>query len=287
VTEEDIRNLASLSVLVVDDEEISCENACEILNSLDMKAEYVMNGDDAVSRVWEVHEQGQDFALIILDWKMPGKDGIQTTREIRKVMGNDIPIIVLSAYDWSDIEEEALAAGVNAFISKPLFKSKLIHVIKEAVGLNPKETVQEEVSEFTERGVRILLADDVELNLEVAMEFLNHLGVETDTAQDGRETVEKFAGQPEGYYDMLFMDIHMPVMDGYEATRTIRGLDRPDAQTIPIIAVTADAFSDDIQKAHDAGMNGHIAKPLSIAALNKEIEKWTENKENSSGENSL
>jgi signal transduction histidine kinase/CheY-like chemotaxis protein len=276
VTEEDIKRLASLSVLVVDDEEIACENACEILNSLDMKAEYAMNGDDAVARVVEVHEQAEDFELIILDWKMPGKDGIQTTREIRKVMGDDIPIIVLSAYDWSDIEQEALAAGVNAFISKPLFKSKLVHVIKEVVGLYPQEETQLVTAEYKKRDVRILLADDVELNLEVALEFLRHLGVEADTALDGKETVDKFAAQPAGFYDMIFMDIHMPVMDGYEATRVIRGMEREDAQTIPIIAVTADAFSDDIQKANDAGMNGHIAKPLSIDALNREIEKWTE-----------
>jgi CheY-like chemotaxis protein len=281
VTEEDIKNLASLSVLVVDDEEISCENACEILNSLDMKAEYVMNGDDAVSRIWEVHQQGEDFALTILDWKMPGKDGIETAKEIRRTMGNDIPIIVLSAYDWSDIEQEAMAAGVNAFISKPLFKSKLVHVIKEVVGLYPKQETQLVMTEYAKRDVRILLADDVELNLEVALEFLKHLGVEADTALDGRETIEKFTAKPAGYYDMIFMDIHMPVMDGYEATRVIRGMSRPDAQTIPIIAVTADAFSDDIQKANDAGMNGHIAKPLSIDTLNREIERWTENKENS------
>jgi CheY-like chemotaxis protein len=183
---------------------------------------------------------------------------------------------VLSAYDWSDIEQEALAAGVNAFISKPLFKSKLVHVIKEVVGLYPQEETQLVTAEYKKRDVRILLADDVELNLEVALEFLRHLGVEADTALDGKETVDKFAAQPAGFYDMIFMDIHMPVMDGYEATRVIRGMEREDAQTIPIIAVTADAFSDDIQKANDAGMNGHIAKPLSIDALNREIEKWTE-----------
>lgn len=277
-TEEDLQNLANLPVLVVDDEEDACESACEILNSLDMRAEYVLNGDAAVERIRIVHENREqdNFSVVILDWKMPGKDGLETAKEIRKLMGDEIPIIILSAYDWTDIEQEAAQAGINAFIEKPLFKSRLTHVLKEVLGLYQKEEKKSRLEElknhdYTQK--RVLIVEDIDLNLEVLGEILHMLGIPYDSACNGREAVDKVLEQPEGYYDLIFMDIQMPVMNGYEATQKLRE-SREDLKEIPIIAMTADAFADDVRKAAEAGMNGHIAKPIDLGKLEKAIEEW-------------
>jgi CheY-like chemotaxis protein len=276
-TEEDLQMLAALPVLVVDDEETACESACEILNSLEMQAEYVLSGEAAVQRLQEAHADNADFSVVILDWKMPGKDGLETAREIRAVIGEEIPIIILSAYDWTDIEQEALAAGVNAFIEKPLFKSRLTHVLKEVLGIGSSENPKEELETYQEEhyeGKRVLLTEDNELNLEVAKELLGIVGLTVEVALDGKEAVEKVSAMPAGYYDLIFMDIQMPVMNGYEAARQIRGLDRQDLKEIPIIAMTADAFASDVRKAEEAGMNGHIAKPIDIAKLEQTMKRY-------------
>jgi CheY-like chemotaxis protein len=279
-TPEDLQELVALPVLVVDDEEVACISACEILNSLEMQAEYVQSGEEAVKRVWDVHEsiEEKDFSLVILDWKMPGKDGIETARDIRKLLGDEIPIIILSAYDWSSVEEEAQAAGVNAFIEKPLFRSRLTHVLKEVLGIHreseKRETAVTQLNEHNYQDKRILLVEDNELNIEVAKELLEMMELQVETAYHGKEAVDLFAARPEGYYDLIFMDIQMPVMNGYEATRAIRSMDRKDAATIPIIAMTADAFADDVKKAQAAGMNGHLAKPIDIDKLEKTIVEW-------------
>jgi CheY-like chemotaxis protein len=277
-TEEDLQKLANLPVLVVDDEEDACESACEILNSLGMKAEYVLRGDAAVETIQQVHENQErdDFSVVILDWKMPEKDGLETAKEIRKVMGDELPIIILSSYDWADIEQEAAQAGINAFIEKPLFKSRLTHVLKEVLGIYQKEEKTSKLDELKQHdytGKRVLVVEDIDLNMEVIGEILNMIGIDYESAVNGKEAVDKVLGQPEGYYDLIFMDIQMPVMNGYEATRKLRE-SREDLKTLPIIAMTADAFADDVKKAKKAGMNGHIAKPIDIEKLEKTLEKW-------------
>jgi signal transduction histidine kinase/DNA-binding response OmpR family regulator len=279
-TPEDLQKLADLPVLVVDDEEDACISACEILNSLDMKAEYVLNGDDAVVKVSDAHRQENDFSVVILDWKMPGKDGIETAREIRKEVGDEVPIIILSAYDWRDIEQEALLAGVNAFIEKPLFKSRLTHVLKtvlsgEHVNILDNAEVMENLPKDRYSGWRVLLVDDNELNIEVGAEILEMTGLEVEMAHNGREAVDMVTSKPDGYYHMVFMDIQMPVMNGYEAVRAIRNSQREDLKTLPVIAMTADAFAEDVKRAMEAGMNSHISKPIDVVKLQKIIEEFS------------
>jgi signal transduction histidine kinase/DNA-binding response OmpR family regulator len=274
VNQEDLDSFAELSALVVDDEETACESACEILQSLAIRSDYALGGDEAIGKVRLFHDSDDDFDLVLLDWKMPGKDGVETAREIRKITGDEIPIIILTAYDWSDIEQEALAAGVNAFIEKPLFKSKLTSVLKTVMKREAQQETLTAVSIAEPTGKRILVVDDQELNLEVASEFLSCLGYESETAYNGREALEILGQRPEGYYSLIFMDVHMPVMDGYEATTIIRSMERQDMQKIPIIAMTADAFVEDVHKAMDSGMNGHIAKPISMDVLQRELKNW-------------
>lgn len=277
VTQEDTNVFNSLSVLVVDDEEIACENACEILSNLGISCEYVLNGYEAVNRIVEARNAKNDFSVVILDWKMPDKDGIETTRDIRKIVGNDIPIIILSAYDWSDIQSEAIEAGVDAFIGKPIFKSKLIHALKEVLGMYDNEkttTILETYEQQDFSGKRILLVEDNEINIEVAAEVLSIVGIQVEKALNGKLALDCILEREVGYYDLIFMDIQMPVMNGYEAAKAIRSSGRKDLEVIPIIAMTADAFADDIRKAKEAGMNSHISKPIDIEKLEKVLQTW-------------
>ncbi len=272
LSNDDLQEFSKLSVLVVDDELVDCQSTCEILKSLGISNSYVQSGNDAVQTIAKAHQQGTDFSLVILDWKMPEKDGIQTAKEIRHTTG-DIPIIILSAYDWSDIEREALAVGINAFIEKPLFKSRLTHVLKDIVGVS-KSTQEMPLQKHDYSNKNILLVEDNELNIEVAKEILNALGLKVEMAYNGKEAVEKVAQSPIGYYNLIFMDIQMPIMNGYNATINIRSLPRTDTKNIPIIAMTADAFADDVKRAYDCQMNGHIAKPINVDALQKVIDEW-------------
>ncbi|MEY8375800.1 response regulator [Lachnospiraceae bacterium 56-18] len=274
ITQADIEAFSSLPVLVADDEEAACESACEILNSLNMDAEYVLDGDSAIKRIIEAHEAARDFAVVILDWKMPGKDGLATAKEIRSLAGNDIPLIILSAYDWSDIEAQAMDAGIDAFIEKPLFKSRLMKVLKDVLGLDNSERPATALETFKEQdfsGKRVLLVEDNELNIEVAAELLDIVGIQVDQALNGQLAVDCVLDHEPGYYDLIFMDIQMPVMNGYESTRAIRSSGREDLKTIPIVAMTADAFADDIRKSEEAGMNGHISKPVDIEKLEEAL----------------
>ena len=274
ITQADIEAFSSLPVLVADDEEAACESACEILNSLNMDAEYVLDGDSAIKRIIEAHEAARDFAVVILDWKMPGKDGLATAKEIRSLAGNDIPLIFLSAYDWSDIEAQAMDAGIDAFIEKPLFKSRLMKVLKDVLGLDNSERPATALETFKEQdfsGKRVLLVEDNELNIEVAAELLDIVGIQVDQALNGQLAVDCVLDHEPGYYDLIFMDIQMPVMNGYESTRAIRSSGREDLKTIPIVAMTADAFADDIRKSEEAGMNGHISKPVDIEKLEEAL----------------
>lgn len=203
---------------------------------------------------------------------MPDMDGLQTTKEIRRIVGEDIPVFIISAYDWSDIEEEARAAGVKGFISKPLFKSNLYLGLSRYIeGVEEKEDISEETHDFT--GYKILLAEDNELNWEIAEDILTEAGFKVEWAENGKMCVEKFKQSETGFYDAVLMDIRMPVMTGYEAAKAIRSLSRPDAG-LPIIAMTADAFAEDIQKSLESGMNEHISKPIDIGKLMKTLEKY-------------
>lgn len=274
MTESDLAVFGNLSVLVVDDEETACESTCEMLRSLGMRAEYVLGGDAALQRLQEANDD--KFAVVMLDWKMPGKDGVETAKEIHKLAGDDILIVIQSAYDWADIESEALSVGVNAFIGKPLFRSRLMRVLKDALGQNPEEEVSalEKFQQKDYSGKRVLLVEDNEINIEVAKELLGIVGIQVETAVNGKLAVEAVTEKEAGYYDLIFMDIQMPVMNGYEASRAIRASEREDLKNIPIVAMTADAFADDIRKTEEAGMNAHISKPVDIEMLEDALRKW-------------
>ncbi len=266
-----------LPILVADDDEIACECTCGILEELGMKGEWVLSGREAVDVVAARHEEDKDFFAVIIDWKMPEMDGIMTTKEIRRRVGNDVPIIIISAYDWSDIEQEARAAGANAFISKPLFKSRVAHLFSDILG-HGQETDNEislgSVVKNDFSGKRALVVEDNELNLEIAGEILGMAGLEVDYARDGKEAVDVMSTAGDGYYDIVFMDIQMPVMNGYDATVAIRSLPGNYAKSVPIIAMTANAFNEDIRAALNAGMNQHMAKPLDFRQLVSTLHKW-------------
>lgn len=268
----------NLPVLVADDELDACESTCLMLKELGMKGEWVLNGQDAVEKVIAAHQEDNDYFAVILDWKMPGMDGVAAAKEIRKTVGEEVPIIILSAYDWTEIEMEARAAGVDAFISKPLFKSRLLYLFKGMVGEDslPGEKEQEEVSQADFGGRRILLVEDNEINAEIAQEILESVGLLVDHVWDGSQAVNTLLEIEPGYYDLVFMDVQMPVMNGYEAARAIRSTDRKDLKKIPIIAMTANAFAEDVQSAMNAGMNQHIAKPLDVGQLMATLNKWLE-----------
>lgn len=264
---EDLEKLVDLSVLVADDEEYACINACKVLDSIGIKSDYVTDGDSAIKKLIKAREQGEMYTAVILDWKMPGKDGLQTAAEIRRKIGNDIPIIILSAYNWSDIEEEARSIGVNYFISKPLFKSRLIYVMKNIVDKNDRGAEEKVIMEKKYYGKRLLLVEDNELNTEIAKEILEMSGFEVDLAGDGIEAIDKAKNAPEAYYDLILMDIQMPNMNGYEATEKIRELGREDLKNVPIIAMSANTFADDIAHAKNSGMDAHISKPIEISKM--------------------
>lgn len=270
---ESFDKLAGLSVLVVDDEQYACESTCAILDSMGMKSDWVTDGDKALDMLKKADESNSIYSAVILDWKMPGKDGLQVTKEIRAAFGKDIPVIILTAYDWSDIEKEARAAGVNDFIAKPLFKSRVAYIMKNIIDKHEGYITGNIVSDKDYAGRRVLLVEDNELNMEIAEEILEMAGFIVETACDGAEAVKCVSGSEEGYYDLILMDIQMPNMNGYEATSAIRALDRSDAKTVPIIAMSANAFTDDIQKAKLSGMNAHVAKPIEIPKLMSTIEE--------------
>lgn len=274
-TQED--KFVDLGVLVADDDVLSLESCCGMLNDLGMKAEGVTTGAEAVERVVERHKQNRDYFACIIDWKMPEMDGIATTRAIRKAVGRDVPIIIISAYDWSDIEQEARAAGANAFISKPLFRSRLAKTFSSLVSEeDPREPEMPTavLENLDLKGRRVLLVEDNELNAEIAIEVLSMTGLSVEQARDGVEAVDRMADVDDGYYDMIFMDIQMPRMNGYDATRAIRAMSGHYCKQVPIIAMTANAFAEDVQAAKTVGMNEHIAKPLDLNVLASALKKW-------------
>ncbi|MGN0364851.1 MAG: response regulator [Suilimivivens sp.] len=267
----------NLDVLVADDDELSLESCCSMLSDLGMRAEGVSTGRKALEQVVLHHEQKRDYFACIIDWKMPDMDGIATTRAIRKAVGDDVPIIIISAYDWSDIEQEARAAGANAFISKPLFRSRLARTFNTLLGEDEQEEPEEPLDELGAMDFshsRVLLVEDNELNAEIATEILGMAGLAVEHASDGTEAVDRMSECEDGYYDIIFMDIQMPKMNGYDAARAIRAMNRNYCKQIPIVAMTANAFAEDVQAAKTVGMNEHIAKPLDLKMLAKTLNKW-------------
>ncbi len=266
-----------LNVLVVDDDRLACETSCAILGDLGVRGEWVLCGAEALERIKSRHEQHDDYFAVFLDWKLPDMEGIAVTREIRRIVGKDMPIVIISACDWSDIELEARSAGASAFLGKPLFRSRMIRVLEELLGNKEPEHIETLVDATARedfKGKRVLLAEDNELNAEIAIEILGMTGFEVEWAKDGSEAVDKMASSQPGCYDVILMDIQMPVMNGYDAARAIRALPRPDAARIPIFAMTANAFADDIRASMSAGMNEHIAKPLDVAQFLRVMNKW-------------
>lgn len=265
--------LPSWNMLVVDDDELLCRTAIDTLKTIGIDADWVLSGEKAIELVTQHHQKRDDYQIILLDWKLPGMNGIQVAKEIRRNLGNEVPILLISAYDWSEFEAEAREAGISGFISKPLFKSTLYHALRQYMGAET-ENDQTLNHNIDLSGRRILIAEDNELNWEVAKELLSDLGVELDWAEDGQICLDKFQRSPEGYYDAILMDIRMPHMTGYEATKAIRGLNHPNALSVPIIAMSADAFSDDIQHCLECGMNAHIAKPIDDIELTRILKRF-------------
>ena len=267
--------LPSWRLLVIDNNEDLCRSATSALKEIGVQAEWVLDGEKALRKIEENHKRNTDYEIVLLDWKMPGMNGLETTRGIRKIVGDELPILIISAYDWSEIEDEARAAGVQGFISKPLFKSNLYLGLSRYVEGAPDEDEQvnalEEERDFG--GLRILLAEDNDLNWEIAEDILTDVGFEVEWAENGKICVEKFEQSAPGYYDAVLMDIRMPVMNGYDAAKAIRALNRADAR-LPIIAMTADAFSEDIQRCLECGMNEHVAKPIDIEKLMKLLKRY-------------
>ncbi|MEY8265246.1 response regulator [Lachnospiraceae bacterium 64-25] len=272
VQEEDMI-LPPWKMLVVDDDEDLCHSVVSSLKEIGIDAEWASDGRTAVKMVENRHLKNDGYQIVLLDWKMPDMNGLEAAKKMRKHLGDNVPILIISAYDWSDIEEEAREAGAQGFISKPLFKSNLFLGLKPyMIGLEEEKPVKEE-KQMQFSGKRILLAEDNDLNWEIAEAILSEVGFWLERAENGKICVEKFNQSEVNFYDIILMDIRMPVMNGYEATQNIRALKREDAG-LPIIAMTADAFSEDIQRSKECGMNEHIAKPLDVNQLMQVLDRY-------------
>ena len=271
---EKIAELEGLKALVVDDDFNTCDSVTKMLVKVGMRSEWTLSGKEAVLRARQSMEMGDVFHAYIIDWRLPDMNGIEVTRQIRS-LGDDTPIIILTAYDWSDIEVEARAAGVTAFCAKPMFMSDIRDTLMTAIGQKQAEAetaiLPAAGSDF--RGKCILLVEDNELNSEIAVEILNEYGFLVDTAENGAEAVEKVKNSKPGNYDLVLMDVQMPVMNGYEATKQIRALDNPALAGITILAMTANAFDEDKKKALECGMDGFLSKPIVIEELISILQK--------------
>ena len=267
--------LEPMDMLIVDDDELLLDTAAETLASLGVTADRAGSGLEALRMIKDRHEAGRDYRVAILDWKMPDIDGIETIRRIRAEVGPGTAILLSSAYDWSDIEDMAKEAGANGFIVKPLFRSKLYDKINSILGTEVKSVDPE--NDYSDlQGMNILIAEDNDINWEIISALLGMFGITTERAENGRICVEKMKQAEKGAYSLIFMDIQMPEMNGLEATGNIRKLADPWASSIPIVAMTADAFSENITECMNAGMNGHIAKPIDIKLVIKEIRRIRE-----------
>ena len=269
VEEDGIVHPDDMCVLVIDDDPVACEHAQIVLGQVGIRCEKALSGLDGIEMVRLRHARREPYNLILVDWRMPEMDGIETTRQIRKVVGHETPIIILTSYSWEDIADEAKAAGVDTFVAKPLFAGTVMDEFREA--FKKKNTrLEHETADL--KGRRVLLAEDVAVNAEIMMMVLSMREIEVEHAENGRIATEMFAAHEPGYYDAVLMDMRMPEMDGLEATRTIRAMDREDAKTIPVIALTANAFDEDVQRSMQAGLNAHLSKPVEPEALFRTLE---------------
>ena len=274
----DLSDLKDIRVLVVDDDDVACEGACALLEDIGMRANFEMSGPAGVQAVVDADASDDPFKAVILDWRMPGMSGLEVAKEIRERVKQAPPIIILSGYDWSMIEQEAREIGVDAFISKPLFRSRLIQVMKELLSGEVAEQADPKamLEECAFDGYRVLLTEDNIMATVIGQEIIGLTGAEVEHAENGQVAVDMLLEHEPGYYDFVFMDIQMPVMNGYEATTAIRAasIGRPDLARIPIIALSADAFAEDVKHAHSVGMNDHMAKPMEIESLVAIMRKW-------------
>ena len=265
-----IPELRGARALVVDDDAQTCMSVSKMLREIEMAADWTTSGKEAILRAQEAHEQGRDFKVYIIDWLMPDMNGIETVRRIRKVIEPGTPIIILTAYDWADIEQEAREAGVTAFVAKPLFMSELRAVLTHTQ-TEPQPMQMPKHTGYA--GKKVLLVEDNELNREIATAILEQAGLQVDSVEDGTDAVARMNTAAEDQYDLILMDIQMPQMDGYTATRKIRAMDNPRKANIPIVAMTANAFDEDRKKAFAAGMNAHVAKPIDMAVLSHTLDE--------------
>ena len=260
-----------MCVLIVDDDPVACEHAKLVLEKAGIASEIAMSGMQAVENVKLRHARREPYNLILVDWQMPEMDGVETTRRIRSIVGKESAIIILTAYKWDDILDEAIQAGVDSFIAKPLFASNVLEEFKDT--LKRKNILQKQNNGGVDlSGKTVLVAEDVEINAEILKMVLQMRNIEADVASNGKIAVDMFSSAPQGHYAAILMDMRMPEMDGLEATRLIRQMERPDAKTIPIIALTANAFDDDVQRSLQAGLNAHLSKPVKPESLFETLE---------------
>lgn len=271
---EDMK-LDPVDVLIVDDDEVMLATAVDTLESLGATTEQAHSGPEALGMIEHRHLSGKDYDVVIVDWKMPELDGIQTINRIRSDINTDIPILLISAYDWSDIEDKAKEAGAIGFVSKPLFRSTLYDKINDLIGKESRSTEPED--DYSDlKGLNILVAEDNDINWEIISAMLTMFGITANRAENGRVCVDKISSAEKDHYALVFMDVQMPEMNGLDATRAIRKLEDPSAASTPIVAMTADAFSENVTECLNAGMNGHIAKPIDIKLVIKEIRRIRE-----------
>lgn len=272
----DAIGLPDARVLLIDDDRDICESTTEMLVGLGIDGQWVLSGKEAVENVVSAHREGHDYHAIIVDWVMPGMDGLETIRAIRREIGDKTPIVLLSAYDWAEIEDEAIEAGVTAFLSKPLFKSKLYYAMRRVFGIEPSGAYAEDADKPLDcSGKRVLLVEDNELNMEIAQEVIGQTGAEVECAWDGIEAVEKVREAPEGYYQLVFMDVQMPRLNGLEASRIIcTEAEMANRRRPPIVAMSANAFTEDRQRARDAGMDGYTTKPIDFAEIERILKQY-------------
>lgn len=263
--------LPPMRLLIADDDDVFLESASDTIKSMGVEADTVSNGEDAVKMVAERHAHDADYHCVIIDWKMPGMDGLETIRAIREKVGDDVSIIIVSAYDWTEIEQEALTAGANGFITKPLFRSSVYDKLNELLNFDNSEKPSSEDNAEDLKGINLLIAEDNDINWDIIEVMLEFCEITSERAENGQICVDKINAAPEGTYQAILMDVQMPVMNGREATRTIRASDKEYVRNIPIIAMTADAFAEDIIACKEAGMNGHVSKPLDMKKLIKEL----------------
>lgn len=280
------KDLTGRTVLVVDDSPFAGETTNVLLSNLGMRGEWVQSGEEALDYMKDKRRKGEDVFAVLLDVNMPGMNGMETAKEIRRQEGMEIPIILVSAHEWVDLEAEARMAGVNTFIRKPFDKTRLLTAFRNFI---PKETVKpsggtgtlEQIEEADYSGRRILVVEDNDLNREIAIEILSMTGAAVEAAENGKEAVDMVQASEEGYYDLILMDLQMPVMNGYEATTALRAMEREDARKIPIVAMTANAFLEDIQQSKACGMNEHMSKPLDVDQLQRMLARWLSKKSKS------